>query len=106
MNDEISPMRAAIAASSIPSIRIQSRSSMSSLLPEAPRAPAVLPPDRLAEALAVMLSDLLAVLPGHKGLATRERLANRLHERGALLGGTEAARLLGAVAGVLMKLER
>lgn len=54
----------------------------------------------------MLLSDLLSVLPGHKGLETRERLANRLHERGALLGGTEAARLLGAVAGVLMKLER
>lgn len=52
-----------------------------------------------------MLSDLLDVLPGHNGLATRERLANRLHDRGALIGGTEAALLLGAVAGALMKLE-
>lgn len=65
----------------------------------------MLPPARLADALAVLLVDVLAVLPGHKGLATRERLANRLFDRGVTPGGNEAAVLLGAVGAALMKME-
>lgn len=91
---EMSPIRSAMAASETPSTRIQSRSSMSGDLPEA-----VL----LADVVAKVLVSLLAVLPGHKGLATLERLTNLLHDRSD--EDTESSELLGAVALALMRHE-
>lgn len=57
----------------------------------------------LADVVAVMLVDLLAVLPGHKGLATRERLANRLHDRSE--DAAQGGEVLAAVALALMRHE-
>ncbi|MGU3417682.1 hypothetical protein [Methylobacterium sp. D54C] len=75
-------------------ILIQSRNSISGDLPEAVM---------LADVVAAVLVDLLAVLPGHKGLATRERLANRLHGRGD--NATQGGEVFAAVALALMRHE-
>lgn len=70
-----------------------------------PSAPAELPTNRLAEALAVLMLDLVGSLPLTERRGTLERLANRLHDRGCVANGTEAAALLGAVGGALMWME-
>lgn len=105
MNDEISPMRSAMPASSIPSKRIQSRSNIG--LPPAcgARAPDRIGPQRLAEALAVLMVDLVGAVLATEREAALERLANRLDDRARTPGGTEAAALLGAVGAALMRLE-
>jgi hypothetical protein len=83
------------------------RSIGSALAPQAaPRAPTELPPNRLAEAMAVILHDLVGALDVRDRSVVLERLANRLDDRGRTAGGTEAAALLGAVGGALMRLER
>lgn len=70
-----------------------------------PRAPAELTPDRLAEALAVLILDLVGSLPLADRSAVLERLANRLDDRGRIGGGSAAAGLLGAVGVALMRME-
>ncbi|GJD88214.1 hypothetical protein BHAOGJBA_1727 [Methylobacterium hispanicum] len=68
-------------------------------------APAELPTQRLAEALAVLMVDLVGAIPLGDRCAVLERLANRLDDRGRVAGGSEAAVLLGALAVALMRLE-
>ncbi len=68
-------------------------------------APAELPTQRLAEALAVLMVDLVGAMPLGDRCAVLERLANRLDDRGRVAGGSEAAALLGAVGSALMRLE-
>ncbi|MFY9292713.1 MAG: hypothetical protein WAP03_18765 [Methylorubrum rhodinum] len=58
----------------------------------------------LGEALAVMVVDLVAVMPGLDRDAVLERLANRLDGHGRAPGGSEAAALLGAVGRALIRL--
>ncbi|WP_345819905.1 hypothetical protein ABC766_27115 [Methylobacterium fujisawaense] len=70
-----------------------------------PRAPAVLPPDRLAEALAVIVVEVLGVLPSAHQEAALIRIANRLDGFGRAPWGNEVAALLRAVAEALMRLE-
>jgi hypothetical protein len=59
----------------------------------------------LAEALAILVVDLVGVLPAGDRTATLERLANKLDDQGRTPGGSEAAALLGAVGHALMRLE-
>ncbi len=68
-------------------------------------APAELSTQRLAEALAVLMVDLVGAMPLGDRCAVLERLANRLDDRGRVAGGSEAAVLLGAVASSLIRLE-
>lgn len=58
----------------------------------------------LADALAVMLVDLIAVLSDSHTVETLERLANRLDDRGRIANGTPAAALLGQVSVSLMRM--
>lgn len=58
----------------------------------------------LADALAVMLVDLLAVLSDSPTVETLERLANRLDDRGRTANGTLSAALLGQVSASLMRM--
>ena len=58
----------------------------------------------LADALAVMLVDLMAVLSETPTIETLERLANRLDDRGRTANGTPAAALLGQVSVSLMRM--
>ncbi|AYO83680.1 hypothetical protein [Methylobacterium brachiatum] len=78
---------------------------MSGLLLQAPGVPAVLPPDRLAEVLAVVVQEVVGLLPNVDRDIGLERLANRLDGFGRTAGGGEAAAMLRAVAGSLMRLE-
>lgn len=106
MKAEMSPMRSAMSASDSPSTRIQSLRSMGLGSPSGlPRAPAVLPPDRLAEALAVIVVEVLGVLPSAHREAALIRIANRLDSFGRTPRGNEAARMLRAVAEALMRME-
>ena len=99
------PAAAATSASDKPSERIQSASLMSGFPLVAAPAPAVLTTDRLAEALAIMVSEIMTVLPiGGRGAAL-ERVTNRLDDLGRTPGGNAAAGLLGAVGAALMRLE-
>lgn len=100
------PMRLDRPASVSPSLDIQSRSVTPLPFPaQAPGAPAVLPTARLAEALAVLVSEMIDLMPGVDRDAARERIANRLDGFGRTPGGSEAAGLLRAVAEVLMRME-
>ena len=65
----------------------------------------MLPPDRLAEVLAVVVVEVLGVLPTDHRDAALIRLANRLDGFGRTPRGTEAARMLRAVAEALMRME-
>lgn len=67
--------------------------------------PAVLPPDRLAEALAVIVVEVLGVLPIDHRDAALIRITNRLDGFGRTPRGHEAARMLRAVAEALMRME-
>jgi hypothetical protein len=58
----------------------------------------------LGEALAIMMVDLVGVMPGLDRNAVLERLANRLDEHGRTPGGTDTAMLLGAVGRALIRL--
>ncbi|MCJ2127992.1 hypothetical protein [Methylobacterium sp. E-045] len=58
----------------------------------------------IADALAVMLADLVAVLSDAPTVETLERLANRLDDRGRIANGTPAAALLGQVSVSLMRM--
>ncbi|MDO9428416.1 MAG: hypothetical protein Q7T93_16490 [Methylobacterium sp.] len=60
----------------------------------------------LGDALAVLMVDLIAVVPVGDRPAARERLANRLDDQSRIPGAGPAATLLGAVANALMRLER
>lgn len=102
MNGEISPMRSATSRSDKPSDRIQSLRSIAAPPAETvTRAAAELPADRLADALAVMMLDLVQSLAITDRGCVLERLANRLDDRGRTAGGGEAALLLGRVGGRL-----
>ncbi len=106
MKAEMSPMRSAMSASDRPSTRIQSLRSMGLGSPSGlPRAPVVLPPGRLAEALAVIVVEVLGVLPSVHREAALIRIANRMDGFGRAPGSNEAAALLRAVAGALMRME-
>jgi hypothetical protein len=70
-----------------------------------PRAPAVLPPGRLAEALAVIVVEVLGVLPSAHREAALIRIANRLDGFGRAPRCNEAAALLRTVAEALMRME-
>ncbi|XYD07448.1 hypothetical protein R1A27_20285 [Methylobacterium sp. NMS12] len=65
----------------------------------------MLPPCRLAEALAVIVVEVLGVLPSAHREAALIRIANRLDGFGRTPRGNEAAALLRAVAEGLMRLE-
>ncbi len=58
----------------------------------------------LSEALAVMMMDLMAAMEVDDRPAALERLANRLDDRGRVVGGGETAKLIGATGAVLMRL--
>lgn len=58
----------------------------------------------LSEALAVMMMDLMAAMEVVDRPAALERLANRLDDRGRVVGGGETAKLIGATGAVLMRL--
>jgi hypothetical protein len=58
----------------------------------------------VAEVLAILVIDLVGVLPVDDLAATLERLANRLDEQSRTPGGRETAALLGGVAEALMRL--
>lgn len=106
LSGEIVPMSAAMPASDSPALRMKSRNSIGLHLPtQAPRAPAVLTPTRLAEVLAILASELVDVMPVADRGAARERLANRLDGLGRTPGGSEAAGMLGAVGGAMMRME-
>lgn len=60
----------------------------------------------LGDALAVLVVDVIAVMPMPDRAAARERLANRLDDQSRIPGAGPAAALLGAVANALMRLER
>lgn len=102
---EMSPMRSATSRSERPSARIQDLSSIE-LAPAEPvaRAAAELPSDRLADALAVLMLDLVHCLPVADRGGVMERLANRLDDRGRTAGGAEGAMLLGQVGGALIRI--
>ncbi|KQP82882.1 hypothetical protein [Methylobacterium sp. Leaf117] len=104
MKGEMSPMRAATSVSDKPSDSIQVFRSMA-LTPSATVArPATeLTTDRIAEALAVMMLDLVAVLDVGDRRSVMERLANRLDDRGRVPNGSDAAMLLGRIGGALMR---
>ena len=59
----------------------------------------------VAETLAILMVDLIRVLPAQDRRGTLERLANRLDDQARTPGGGETAVLLGAVADALMRLE-
>ena len=100
------PTATAMCVSETPFASIQSLSSMGLSPTPTTKVPAELAPGRLAEVLAVLVSEIVAVLPvADRGLAL-ERVTNRLDGFGRLTGGSEAAGLLGAVGGVLMRMER
>ncbi|WP_426313874.1 hypothetical protein ACN9MF_20385 [Methylobacterium fujisawaense] len=65
----------------------------------------MLPRCRLAEALAVIVVEVLGVLPSAHREAALIRIANRLDGFGRAPRGNEAAALLRAVAGALMRME-
>lgn len=104
-NSEMPPIRSAMSESERPSDRIHAFKVMAGLLPTAAVTPTELAPGRLAEALAVLMVDIVEVLAVSDRRAARERLANILFEQGLVPGGNEAAVLLGAVGGALMRLE-
>lgn len=106
MNREMSPMRSAISRSVRPSSRIQAFSSMADL--SFPADAARRRPDlqALGDALAVLVADVIAVVPMTDRAAARERLANRLDDQSRIPSAGPAAALLGAVANALMRLER
>lgn len=58
----------------------------------------------LSEALAVMMVDMMAAMEVDDRPATLERLANRLDDRGRVVGGGETAKLIGATGAVLIRL--
>lgn len=58
----------------------------------------------LSEALAVMMIDFMGAMEVEDRPAALERLANRLDDRGRVVGGGETAKLLGATGNVLMRL--
>lgn len=62
------------------------------------------PEDAVAEALAVLMVDLVSVLPGVPLAETLERLTNRIDDRGRTPNGTSAAALLGDVSKSLMRM--
>lgn len=106
MKAEMPPMRSAMSESDSPSTRIQSLRSMGLGSPSGlPRAPAVLPPCRLAEALAVIIVEVLSVLPSAHREAALIRIANRLDGFARVATNTEAGMMLGAISRVLMQLE-
>lgn len=96
------PMRSPIAASDTASRRIQCFKE--TMLAASPAAPAVLPTARLAEALAVFAVDLIEAVGMQDRRSVLEGLANRLDGRGRTPDGSEAAVMLGAVGGALMRL--
>ncbi|GAA0278533.1 hypothetical protein GCM10008965_52310 [Methylorubrum aminovorans] len=98
---EISPMRPAISESETPSRVIQSLSHMAVSPPPDGAAPGLRP---LGEALAILMVDLVGVMPGLDRDAVLERLANRLDGHGRTPGGTNSAMLLGAVGRALIRL--
>lgn len=59
----------------------------------------------VAETLAILMVDLIRVLPAQDRHGTLERLANRVDDQARTPGGGETAGLLGAVAEALMQLE-
>ncbi|SEH31632.1 hypothetical protein SAMN02799636_01108 [Methylobacterium sp. 275MFSha3.1] len=59
----------------------------------------------VAEVLAILVVDLIGVLPVSDRAATLERLANRLDDQSRTPGGRETAALLSSVAEALMRLE-
>ena len=99
------PAAAATSASDRPSERIQSASLMSGFPLLAAPAPAVLTTDRLAEALAVIVSEMMTILLISDRGAALERVTNRFDDLGRTTGGNAAAGLLGAVGAALMRLE-
>lgn len=110
---EIPPIFSAISESERRSVRMKSLSSILDLLPagEATSVRAdgamtlqVTSIATVADALAVMMVDLVSVLPGEAQRGTLERLANRLDDRGRTPNGSEAARLLGAVSASMLKM--
>ncbi|WP_156387582.1 hypothetical protein [Methylobacterium sp. Leaf399] len=60
----------------------------------------------MAEALAVLMVDLIEVVPLDDRPAARERLSNRLDNQARRASGGPAAALLGAIAFALMRLEQ
>lgn len=99
---EKSPMRAAMSASEMEALRIQClRETIGS---GSPALPAVLPPERLAEVLAILAVDLVEAVGAPDVGFVLERLTNRLDGQGRTAGGSEAAALLGAVGRSLMRL--
>lgn len=57
----------------------------------------------MAKALAVLMLDLVAALHIDDRRGVLERLANRLDDRGRMMGGSDTARLLGQVGRTLMQ---
>lgn len=105
MKGEMSPMRSATSRSVSPSDRIQALSRIGAPPAETvTRAAAELPADRLADALAVLMLDLVHCLPVADRGGVMERLANRLDDRGRTANGAEGARLLGQIGGALMRI--
>ncbi|MFC6388360.1 hypothetical protein ACFQDP_03160 [Methylorubrum zatmanii] len=94
-------MRSAISESDMPSRVIQSLSHMAGSPPPDGAPPRLKP---LGEALAIMMVDLVAVMPGLDRDEVLERLANRLDGHGRTPGGTESAALLGAIGRALIQL--
>ena len=103
---ETPPIAAAMTSSVTPSQRIQSlsKATLSASLAAPTRAPASFPPDRLAEALAIIVIDMVGALGLNDRDAILEGLANTFDRRGRTRRGTEAAQMLGAVGGALMRL--
>lgn len=64
----------------------------------------VLNAEIIADALAVLMVDIIAVLPAPDRMEVLERLANRLDDRGRTPNGTGAAALLGDVSKSLMRM--
>jgi hypothetical protein len=67
--------------------------------------PAVLPPDRWAEVLAVIVVEVLSAPPIDRRDAALIRITNRLNGFGRTPRGNEAAQMLRAVAEALMRME-
>lgn len=105
MKGEMSPMRSATSRSVSPSDRIQALRRIGAPSAETvTRAASELPADRLADALAVMMLDLVQSLPITDRGGVLERLANRLDDRGRIARGGDSALLLSRVAGALMQI--
>ncbi|MCJ2098966.1 hypothetical protein [Methylobacterium sp. E-046] len=68
-------------------------------------APTVLTPARLSEVLAVILQEIVALIPTVDQDPALQRLANRFDRLSRVSGGSEAAGMLGAISGDLMRLE-